>query len=149
MTDQTSAATPGLAANPQRGEVTLPIGGKDYLLKVGTNELAKIEDATKEPVFTLITRLNTGRYSVKDVRILLWAAFQRHHPMSLDQVGDLIDEAGGLAGLNQLITSLIQTTDVDDEDKQAAQEGGVTEADPPDAQGGTGDRSISTPAEPA
>lgn len=81
-------------ANQYRGQFEIKVGGKKYTLRVGTNEIAALEDTFGVGEFKeLQERLR--RLSLKDVRTFTKICLERHQPDVTDeQAGDLIDEHG-------------------------------------------------------
>jgi hypothetical protein len=78
-------------ANPRKGEVALPVGGRDFTLRLSVNALAEVEGLLDKGVNEIIQSLDR----VTTLRALLWAGLRQHHPdVSLFDAGDLIGEAG-------------------------------------------------------
>ena len=80
-------------ANPARGETQIRIGRRDYTLAYDLNVLCEIEAALGDPMADVAGRLEAKRAGVRDLRALLWGGLQRHHPMPIEQVGELLQEA--------------------------------------------------------
>lgn len=92
-------------ANKERGEFPIEIGDRTFILRLTTNACAELEDVSGGRTWDQV-QMGIARGSVKDVRWLFWAAFRDHHPdiatddpASVKVIGQLIDEAGGFAGL--------------------------------------------------
>jgi hypothetical protein len=135
-------------ANRDKGEVSLDLGGTSYTLALGTNQLIALEDLfepmTLEEIFG-----SASRGSFKHIRGLMWAATLKYHPgLSVTDVGNLIDQAGGVFGLSKQLKALGLSTIPDDADLTAL--GVEPKANPRKAQArkraGTGRGSIATPA---
>lgn len=136
-------------ANKQRGEFTLKAGSARYTLKLTTNAICEFEDfegARARTFDEVMDGLKHGR--LKDVRLFFWMALRAHHPdlatddpTSLNAIGNLIDDAGGLAGVLKQIQAFIaiNTEAVESVPKTKKTEGA---ADPLDAQVGTGPGSM-------
>jgi len=131
-------------ANAQQGEVPLTVGSQHFTLKLSTAAMAEFETACNRPgqewiAFPeLIARAMQG--SPYYVPRFLWACFLKHHPKTkLEQVFDLIDEAGGIGVLTDTIAALFNTTKPDPEDDRSPQ---TTQPNPP----GAGADSTSKPA---
>lgn len=98
-------------ANKQKGEIPLAIDGRDYTLFLGTNALEMLEEhfSTKErrevgwqEIFGRVVQGKSLRY----LRAFIWAAMQKHHAgTTQDDVGDLIDAAGGITAFAELVAS--------------------------------------------
>lgn len=136
-------------ANKERGEFALKVGDTPYTLRLTTNACCELEDFTQGRTWDqVMAGVRQGR--MKDVRLLIWTALRQHHPElasdkpeSVKAIGNLIDEAGGLAGILGQIQAFLQMNLPEAADVSAE---GSAEARPPNAQAGTGDRSTSTPA---
>ncbi|HXJ71655.1 MAG TPA: hypothetical protein VNM37_02340 [Candidatus Dormibacteraeota bacterium] len=126
-------------ANRQRGEIGLKLGGTSYTLKLTTNALCLMEGSFQplRPFAVIVAGVSRGSFS--DLRAFLWAAMQAHHPtLTLEAVGDLIDLSGGIEGIAQKLTDLV------DANKEAGT------VPPREAQTtGTGDGSTLTPEAPS
>ncbi|MEP2782303.1 MAG: GTA-gp10 family protein [Pseudoruegeria sp.] len=95
-------------ANAQRGEVALTVGGADYILRLGTNALCNLEDELGGSVVDIFSGLEKGGVSIKLLRsILFWGLTEQHPELSRDDVGDLIDDAGGVEAVGKLITKAV------------------------------------------
>lgn len=87
-------------ANPHRGETSVEIGGKTYVLCYGMNACAELENHLGRSFPEIVAELqswkeNPERIRVTTVRALLWAGLRRRHSsVTLEQAGDLIDEIG-------------------------------------------------------
>lgn len=94
-------------ANPQKGEMQVEIGGRTYVLVMTFNALLRVQQlfnrAGVMPTADSIVRAaNNG--DLESMRALFWALLLRHQPdLTVEQVGDLIDEAGGVEAVNELI----------------------------------------------
>lgn len=132
-------------ANRERGELTLVAGANRYVLRLTTNACCELEDMAGRlwPVI-----LNGGqRGSLRDVRLILWAALREHHPDvatadpdGLKAVGKVIDAGGGVLGVHAQVKALLALN----ADSGEAVEEGKAGARPQPAQGGTGVGSTST-----
>jgi len=116
-------------ANPHRGEVGLVVGDKEFTLALTTNGLCDLQKRTGKTYGELLASL--GRLDMVALRDVMKTLLRKHHGKQFHDesaVGDLIDDAGGLSGLTDLlkdILSLNQPPDGDD-----ATEGGEG-SDPP------------------
>lgn len=103
-------------ANPERGEVelVLPVNGdggaeRRYTLRMSTNAICELQARTKKTYGELLNDLS--RVDYVSLRELVFSLLQRYHRKDFDtmlKVGDLIDDAGGLAGLMPTLTQLFR-----------------------------------------
>jgi len=135
-----------MSANRERGEVSLVIGETSYRLKLSINGMIAAEDESETFGARCTWDQIASRAVNGDLRYLvlfLWALTRKcHDTLTLAQVGDLIDDAGGLPGLLQIIKRAVSTAAPDPEDIRAM--GGVASR-PRKARRGTGVASTSTP----
>lgn len=95
-------------ANPHRGEVELVVGENTFKLRLSINAIVEVERTLNMTIAQVSQQMSL--MSVTVVRGLLWGALRQHHPkMTLNDVGDLIDEIGltpviGLLGEVMAIT---------------------------------------------
>ncbi|MGE5589200.1 MAG: GTA-gp10 family protein [Bacillota bacterium] len=75
--------------NPIRGEVPLQAGGQTHILRFTTNALVELEQTLGVPVSKL-----PERPGIREIRAMVWAGLLHRGPMTLEQVGAVIDEAG-------------------------------------------------------
>lgn len=91
-------------ANRERGEVTFTARKQGWILKLGTNAMCEIEDATGKSIIEigqLLSKPETA--STKLLRVVLWGGLQDHHEgIDMKQVGALIDDIG-MAKAGELI----------------------------------------------
>jgi hypothetical protein len=134
-------------ANKERGEFALQVQDRAYTLRLTTNACCELEDFANGRTWDqVMAGVRQGR--MKDVRLLIWTALQEHHgdvathaPESLQAIGALIDDAGGLAGILLQIQAFLQMNIPEPEDLAT----GSAEARPRHAQAGIGDNSTLTP----
>ena len=124
-------------ANRHKGEVSLELDGRIYILHAGINALADVEGVFST-VDTRVTFQEVMQHamngSISHVRALLWAMLRRHHKdLSLNDVGDLIERVG-LQTIDQKFGELLQAMVPDPEVLKAL---GVA-PNPPQAQAGNG-----------
>jgi hypothetical protein len=74
-------------ANPQRGEVDIKLDKKDYILRLTTNSLARGEKLLNK---SLIDRSVVLSW---DAIIVLLFVGIKSHKLTIEQIGDLIDES--------------------------------------------------------
>lgn len=95
-----------MAANKERGELALHVGDQLYVLKMTSNAVCEMETLSGRPFDQTMLRIHQG--SMTDVRLFLWAALLEKHPkLTLIDVGNLIDEAGGLGGIKIQLDRLV------------------------------------------
>lgn len=78
-------------ANAQKGEVDFTVGESTYTLNLGHNAFALIEAKANMPWLKFFRRPE-DQWTAKDTITVFWAGLQRHHQISEDEVGDLLDE---------------------------------------------------------
>ena len=92
-----------MTANRERGEVSLTIGETSYLLKLTINGMIAAEDESASFGDRLSWDDIAKRSQGGDLRCLvlfIWALTRKcHSDLTREQIGDLIDAAGGLTGL--------------------------------------------------
>lgn len=137
-------------ANREKGEIRLDAGGKTYRLVLNTNAMAAAETAISTPERDVRwdeVWENSRQGSVRHLRALLFGLLQKWHPdLTTSDVGDLVDEIGGLGGLANVLTALAKAASPDPEDVKALPKPEAEKARPRTAQDGTGARSTETPA---
>ena len=110
--------------NVEQGEADLTINGKTYRLVVKTAGLAAIQKRLSpagsiKPLPLVIAELQAAvqAQSLEHLVVFLWAALQKYHKgMSEDDAMNLIDEAGGIGGIdNAFADCLLYTSDAADE----------------------------------
>jgi len=77
-------------ANPHRGEVTFKVADAEYTLAFSTNAICEVEtllDKGLNQIVQSMDRLTT-------IRALFWAGLREHHPMTLEEAGVIMHEAG-------------------------------------------------------
>lgn len=135
-----------MAANRDKGEVSLTIGETSYILKLTMGAMIAAEEAASTPqrevVWDEIVR-KAGAGSAKHSRLMAWAMFLKHHPeMTLDEAGELVDEAGGVEAFGRAF----QAAQADPKDvSEMKATAGVTRGRPRVAAGGTGETSTAKP----
>lgn len=101
-------------ANLETGDVEFVCGGKTYTLTLKTAGLSAIQKRFSKPgqikkLEDTLLELNAGleAESIDHIVVLIWASLQKYHPgTTYEQTIDLIDEAGGFAGLEQQLKAL-------------------------------------------
>lgn len=110
-------------ANREKGEVSLVVGGTSYTLVLNMAAMIAAEEAASTPSKEvtwdqIVTKYSSG--SAKYVRIFLWAMLHKFHPdMTLEQVGELVDEAGGVVEFARALEAGQRALTPDPEDVKA------------------------------
>ncbi len=99
-------------ANTQKGEISLTVDGKEYVLFLDANAMVLLEEhfstLTREVGYNeILARVLTGE-SLRYMRAFIWAALQKHHaPLSLIQAGELINAAGGISAFATQVSAAV------------------------------------------
>lgn len=142
-----------MAADRTRGEVDFTVGGKTYTLVLKTLGLMSIQQhfSTGDVIVDIDEVMQkAAKGSLEHVVALLWGSFLKYHPdVTLNQVIDMVDDAGGIEAVNLQLSVLGESTKPDAEDIAELK---PQTANPPKAQTGrrgTGGRSNLRAAVPA
>jgi hypothetical protein len=87
-----------MAANPLKGEIDLVAGDETYTLVFTSNAIVQVEQLLSASIGEITGRLT----HVENIRVLLWAALQKHHGKTVDlmKAGDILDAFdGGMNGI--------------------------------------------------
>ena len=84
------------AANPVRGEASLPIGHRQCLLRPSFDALVRAEEELG-PLFALVERAGEGQLRLSEIAALFWHCADQHEELTRDTVGEAV-LAMGLAG---------------------------------------------------
>jgi Phage tail tube protein, GTA-gp10 len=105
-------------ANEHRGEVDFKVGSQVYTLRLTVNALCELEGLLQmkapDVIGKLLSSFETGAIEFHILRAILWAGLSQYHKMTLEQVGDVIDEAGlkhAVAGVGKLIIATFPSPD--------------------------------------
>lgn len=123
--------------NPERGEVALTVGGREYTLKLSMNAAAALEKRLGKSVGEILR--DAGQLKFTAIRLCVWLLLQKYHADDFkteESAGNLIDDAGGIAPFFAVLMELGQANRT---------EGTGDPANPPTAQASTGGGSTSTP----
>ncbi len=75
--------------------VELKAGGKVYRLRLTTNSICRLEERAGTGIFELVDRASDPkRISVRDIRLLFWAALLSEHDLTEEEAGALMDSVG-------------------------------------------------------
>lgn len=96
-------------------------------LRYTMNALISMEEALGKPIGQLISDYNTGTIGFKDMRIIIWAGLLHENPdLTLEQVGDMIDEAESLKYVMLKAGEALRTTFGDDKETAKKNKKGPT-----------------------
>ena len=109
-------------ANPERGEVALPIGDRVYTLVTDMAARCQVEalfQTDDKPFAYAKVALFAASYSETHIRAIVWGALRRYHPeITLVQAGELIDKAGGSEKLLATIAKLQKLSELEGKKKR-------------------------------
>lgn len=101
-------------ANPERGEVSIDIGGTSYTLAPSINAIIKVEamfskaEGRKVTWSDVLKHLNAG--SMEHKRAVFWATLLKYHPdVTIEQAGDLSDVLDRQLGSNAALVDAVTT----------------------------------------
>jgi hypothetical protein len=112
-----------VTANPEKGEVELVVGDVTYVLVTSFAGMLALQnlhtvDGVKPTIESILSKAAEG--DLEAFRNVFWALFRRHHPdMTLDQAERLMDDVGGMAALNAILTQAMHQGGPDPRDVQA------------------------------
>lgn len=83
-------------ANPNRGEVALLVGDREYKLSFSINAICELEDALDIPVAKVADKLNdAANIRMSLIRTVVWAALRDHHEaVTVKEAGQIATDAG-------------------------------------------------------
>lgn len=82
-------------ANKERSEVSFDVQGKTWTMKIGTGAMCEMEDATGKGISELSKELSGDKVKLSLLRMIFWAALQKHHKgTTIEECDDLIDDIG-------------------------------------------------------
>lgn len=96
--------------NALKGIVDVQACGGIYKLQFTINGMCEFEAAAERSFIEFVQSLSKGgdRLLLSDLRLLIWAGFQEHHPsMTLRQAGEIITDLGGLGPTMDIIQDAI------------------------------------------
>ncbi len=91
-------------ANTERGEITVILSDKEYILRPTFEALCDLEDRTKKPITQIMQQLFQGELSIKVLAIIVWAGIRGSmgdKSPTLDEVGNMMVEDGIFKVINQ------------------------------------------------
>jgi len=83
-------------ANRYRGETPITIDGRSYTLAYSINAICEMETMAKRPLSLIGQEAALGY--VTAMRWMVWGGLRRHHQLSLEEAGDLLDSLVGEVG---------------------------------------------------
>jgi hypothetical protein len=83
-------------SNKKRGEVTLAIGERSFLFKLGIKEMAILEDMLNKKILKLIDAMEQGEFGVSDLRqvLLVCGTGRNGSRFGMDVVDSIIEDYG-------------------------------------------------------
>lgn len=95
-----------MPVNPQKGEITIEVGGQRRKFAIGWNELAELEELLGAAVPKLIASNNFG---FRAVRATMYVGLAKFDPdITIDAVGDMLGETGNLVYFQEKIGEAMQ-----------------------------------------
>jgi hypothetical protein len=92
-------------SNPVRGEATLPIAGRPFLLRPSFAALVAAEEELGS-LFALVERAGDGRLRLSELATLFWHCLADRSETTLEQVGEAVVDLG-LAGCAAPLRALL------------------------------------------
>lgn len=83
-----------LPDNPLRGEASVEIAGEIYRLVFDVSAFIYAQQATGKGMTDLVAAFGETPDDLLTLRVMLWAALQRHHSRQIGEVDDLMSSAG-------------------------------------------------------
>ena len=97
-------------ANRFKGEATAKSDNTTYTLRCDFNAMCAFEGETGRSALDAIEGFENGNVSVSDMRVMMWAFMQHHHPdTTLADAGDLLSE--NVDALQDVIRAASPTAD--------------------------------------
>lgn len=92
----------------ERGEAQVELAGRTYTLKMGHGVFRQLETQFRGLTIRQILALaDAGSYTHSSA--MLHALLKKHHPeITTDQLDNLIDDAGGMGAVDEIIGPLLQ-----------------------------------------
>lgn len=128
-------------ANQERGELGVTVGGKRYTLRPTFDSICELEELLGKSIDGVLVGLNEGRRS--GLRAVVWCCLQDEHADEIKVLKDAsrwIERAGGLDVVSEWINRMFSLNAP--EEQQPPSTDGSGGENPPEAQAGTGERSL-------
>jgi hypothetical protein len=86
-----------VGANAQKGEASIDVGGREYVLAFNINAMCEVEYVLNLSTDQILRALSKGEAApMHVVRALLWGGLRHHHAdVDLIGAGNLMEEMGG------------------------------------------------------
>jgi hypothetical protein len=123
-------------ANAERGEVNVEVEGKPYTLRPTFDSLCELEELVGRPIDQIMSEMQQGRLS--GVRSVMWCMLQDAHAKEFPTLKHASRFIEAMGGVDKAIEVLYRVMGLNLEEAPA-------DANPPDAQAGTGNNSGTTP----
>ncbi len=81
------------AANPHRGETSLAIGGREYLLRPSFAALVAAEEELG-PLFALVERAGSGQLRLGEMAALFWHCLARQDGTTREELSEAVAALG-------------------------------------------------------
>ena len=94
-----------MAANTQRGEIDITLGGKDYVLRPSFDAIAKIEARLGKGIYGLCTRwICSSDIGMGEAAVIVEECIKAYGDLPPDNIGQLIR----VQGFSKLVTPLMK-----------------------------------------
>lgn len=94
-----------MSANTLRGEASLPVAGRERVLRPSFAALVAAEDELG-PLFALVERAGAGQLRLAEMAALFWHCLAEREALTREQVGEAV-LATGLAGCAPALRGLL------------------------------------------
>ena len=98
-------AAPSTAANPHRGEASLPFADRPRTLRPSFSALVAAEEELG-PLFALVERAGAGELKLAEMTALFWHCLADREGLTREQLGDTVASLG-LAACAKPLRSLL------------------------------------------
>lgn len=85
-------------------EVVFSAQGENYTFRWGTNALRLLEKTSGLPSSKFFQRIAGEDVTMEDLTLVMFCGLSRNHDLTMDQVGDLIDDIGGAEKIIEIFT---------------------------------------------
>lgn len=92
--------------NPQRGDVTITLGGRDYVLRPTFDALVGLEGKLETGLVPLARQFLEGRFGLREVNAILVAGIEGAGQRPPDDLGELIVK-DGIAGFTEPLVQFL------------------------------------------